>query len=165
MSSFNKIIKYRKFIKKQFKTKLFIKKYILVCDFNNFNGLGLKLLKLFLFKNNFKFKLYKNLLTNLFVNFKFINNNLIYFKFNKFNNIIKFIKFLQNFLIIPFFCFPLFIINRSKNIILTMNKLNLKQLFNFNKSNLIKIIFINFIKKLLLNYIIKILFKLKKCQL
>ena len=165
MSSFNKIIKYRKFIKKQFKTKIFIKKYLLICDFINFNGLGFKLLKLFLFKNNFKFKIYKNLLTNLFVNFKFINNNLIYFKFNKFNNIIKFIKFLQNFSIIPFFCFPLFIINKDKNIILTINKLNLKHLFTFNKIKLINIIFINFIKKLLLNYIIKILFKLKKCQL
>jgi hypothetical protein len=165
MTAFTKIIKYRKFIKKQFKLKIVSKKYLLICDFNNFNGLGFKLLKLFLFKNNFKFKLYKNLLTNTFINLKFINNNLIYFKFNKFNNIIKFIKFLKNFSIIPFFCFPLFIINKYKNIILTMNQLNLIQLSIFNKTKLINIIFINFIKKLLVNYIIKILFKLKKCQL
>jgi hypothetical protein len=167
LANFYKIIKYRKFLNKQQKSKfeLFNKKYLLVCDFNNFNGLGLKLLKLFLFKNNFKFKLYKYLLSNFYINKKLTNSYLIYFKFNKFNNIIKFIEFLKNFTMIPFFCFPLFIINKLKNILLPINHINLKNsLYKLNKVNLIKLIVLKFIKNLLINYIIKLLIKLKKCQ-
>jgi hypothetical protein len=166
-SNFYKIIKYRKFLKKKFQNKILIKnkkKYSLICDFNNFNGLGLKLLKLFLNKNNFKFKIYQNLFPKLFNNLTIINSKLIYFKFNKFNNIIKFIKFLKNLTIIPFFCFPLLILNQFKNIILPVNILNFNNLYQLNKKFLIKSIFINLIKNLLFNYLIKIIYKLKKCQ-
>jgi hypothetical protein len=164
LSNFYKLIKYRKFLKKQFKHKTLDKQYLLICDFNHFNGLGLKLLKLFIIKNVIKFNLYKNLLANFYINLNFINANLIYFKFNKFNNIIKFIKFLKYFTILPFFCFPTLILNKFKNIILPVHITKLIKSFQFNQQFLIKKIFINLIKKLILNYIIKIIIKLKKCQ-
>ena len=165
MSNFNKILKYRKFLIKQLKYTKLNSKYILLCDFNYFNGLGLKLLKYFLIKNNFKFNVNKKLLSNFFLNIKYINTNLIYFKFNKFNNIIKFIKILNKLTLIPFFFFPLLILNPSKNIIFPINKLNFEKLKCINRNFFIKLIFINFIKKLISNYIIKLLIKIKKCQL
>lgn len=165
MSTFIKLIKYRKFLNKQLKTKSINFKYILICDFNNFNGLGLKLLKLFIQKKQLKFKLYKKIFSNFYINLKYINNKLIYFKFNKFFNIIYFIKFLKNFTLIPFFCYPLIIINKQKNIFLPITKLNTNLLIGLNKINLIQIIFIKFIKNLLITYVIKLLLKLKKCQL
>jgi len=165
MSIFFKLIKYRKFLNKQLKTQSINNKYILICDYNNFNGLGLKLLKLFIQKKQFKFKLYKNLCLNFYNNLKYINNKLIYFQFNKFINLIYFIKFLKNLTLMPFFCYPLLILNKYKNIILPVTKLNFYQLNYLNKKNLIQIIFIKFIKKLLITYILKLLLKLKKCQL
>jgi hypothetical protein len=166
MSIFFKILKYRKFLNKQLKTTLIKKKkYILICDFNNINGLGFKLLRSFLFKNNFKLKLYKNLLSNYFLNISFINTKLIYFKFNKFFSIITFIKLLQNLTIIPFFCFPLIIINQFKNIIYSFNKISLRQFHLITKVNLIKIIFIKFIRKLLLNFILKLLYQFKNANI
>jgi len=112
MSIFFKLIKYRKFLNKQLKTQSINNKYILICDYNNFNGLGLKLLKLFIQKKQFKFKLYKNLCLNFYNNLKYINNKLIYFQFNKFINLIYFIKFLKNLTLMPFFVIHyLFLIN------------------------------------------------------
>ena len=67
-------------------------------------------------------------------------------------------------IIIPFFCFPLLILNQFKNIILPVNILNFNNLYQLNKKFLIKSIFINLIKNLLFNYLIKIIYKLKKCQ-
>lgn len=97
------ILKYRKYLKKISNNKKIIKKYYLICDFNNFNGLGLKLLKLYFIKYNLSLNLYKNLFNPIF--FKNKLSHLIYFQFNKFNSLLLFIKFMKKITIIPFF-FP-----------------------------------------------------------
>jgi len=157
------ILKYRKYLKKNSNNKQVLKKYNLICDFNNFNGLGLKLLKLYFIKYNLSLNLYKNLFNQINLNKK--PSNLIYFQFNKFNSIFLFIKLMRQLTLIPFFFFPLYIFNTQKNILVPFNYLNLNKLNNLNKSNLINLIIIKLIKNLILLIILKILKKINKCQL
>lgn len=156
------ILKYRKYLKKTSNNKKIIKKYYLICDFNNFNGLGLKLLKLYFIKYNLSLNLYKNLFNNIYLLKK--TSNLIYFQFNKFNSLLLFIKFMQKLTIIPFFLFPLYIFNIKKNILIPMNYLNLNKFINLNRINLVNIIIIKIIKNLIISIFFKLLSKINKCQ-
>ena len=158
------ILKYRKYLKKNSNNKRIFKKYSLICDFNNFNGLGLKLLKSYFIKYNLSLNLYKNLFNKIYLSKK--NSNLIYFQFNKFNSIFLFINLMQKLTTIPFFFFPLYIFNITKNILVPLNYLNLNKFNNLNKINLINFIIINTIKSLIISIVIKILKIInKKCQL
>lgn len=157
------ILKYRKYLKKISNNKKIIKKYYLICDFNNFNGLGLKLLKLYFIKYNLSLNLFKNLFNSIYLTKKI--SNLIYFQFNKFNSLLLFIKLMQKLTIIPFFFFPLYIFSIKKNILIPINFLSLNKFINLNKINLINIIIIKVIKNLVLLIILKILNKISKCQL
>jgi hypothetical protein len=162
-----KIIKFRKLIlinKKHFNINY---KYILLCDFNSFNGLALKLLKSYLLDsfNMFNFKPFKILFnTNLFVNNNFLKN-IVYFKFNCLNDILNLIDFFKHKTLIPFLIYPLYIININKNIIFSLKNLKNNYLKINSLNNIIysKIIYI--LKKLFLNILFQLSSKIKKCLL
>jgi hypothetical protein len=156
------ILKYRKFLKKISSNKLTIQKYNLICDFNNFNGLGLKLLRLYFIKYGLSFNLYKQLFYKL--SLKKTLSNVIYFQFSKFKSILSFIQLMSKLTIIPYFFFPLYITNKKKNILLPLNYLNLMTSLNLNKLDLLNLIIIKIIKNLIISIILKILKKIFKCQ-
>jgi hypothetical protein len=169
LNLYKKIIKYRKIILFN-KTKL--KKsstYLLICHFNNLNGLAFKLIKQFFFSLNQKlnFKPYKNTLSRFLFNnsYKKFNKNFIFFKFFNLNDILIFIDNIRNLTLIPFIIYPLFILNYKKNILISLKNLNINY-FNINKSvnTLIYIKIINILKKLIIKFFIQLNLKIKKQQ-
>lgn len=156
------LIKFRKliFLKNKLKHNMF--KFILICDFNNFNGLALKLLKSqflnLIVSSNLTFKPYKDLFKFKFSFNKKINKqSQIYFKFKNIKTLILLIDYFKNLSIIPFLIYPLFILNKKKNIIFPLNQLYF--LKNININNLILNIIIKPLKKIIINIFIKFFIK------
>jgi hypothetical protein len=157
---YKNLIKFRKliFLKNKLKNNIF--KFILICDFNNFNGLALKLLKSqflnLMFSSTLTFKPYKNLF-KFYFHKKINKQSQIYFKFKNIKTLILLIDYFKTLSIIPFLIYPLFILNKKKNIIFPLNQLYF--LKNININNLLINIIINPLKKIVLNIFIKFFIK------
>jgi hypothetical protein len=170
LTLYKKLIKYRKILLiNKIKLKN-LDKYILICDFNHFNNLALKLLKLHFLSANINtnlFKPYKNIFNKFIFNSKYkFNKNNIFFKFNDLKLILNFIENLKELTIIPFLVYPLFLINNKKNIMISLKNLDLNY---FNKFNNLKLFIYSHIiiilKKLIINFFFKITIKIKKWPL
>lgn len=166
---YKKILYYRKIILfNKIKTKKMFK-YLLICNFNNFNGLGLKLTKNFFIsldqKN--KFKPYKNLFNKFLFNnsYKKFNKNFIFFDFYSLSEILNFIENLRNLTLIPFIIYPLFILNYKKNNLISLKNLIINFLKHNNniKSFLYLKLILSF-KKFIIKFFIQLNLKIRKCQ-
>ena len=158
---YKKLIKYRRRLINHSKLIRINKiKYILICDFYNFNSLAIKLLKLYFLSKNkkYKFNPYKNLINKLIFN-KFITQSVIYFKFLKLNELLEFINYSKKLTLIPFLFCPVFILNKNYKIMLPFKNINITNLLNL-KSFYLNILII--LKKIILNLILKLNTKINK---
>lgn len=166
---YRKLIKYRNIINLNKIKNKELKGYLIICDFNSFNGLALKLLKLnvLALNKNFLFKPYKNIIhKNLFYHkFKFYNKNSLFFHFKTVPEIFLFLENAKKLGLIPFCFFPLNILNLKKKIILSFKNVNLK-FFNIPLSinSYLYSIVILLLKKIIIKLFLQLNLYTKKCQ-
>ena len=149
INKFKIILKQRKFLKKlnsNFILKQLNWNYFIVFHFNTLSGLGFKLLKYLLNNsNNFnlKFKIYYNYFTNYN-----IKNHLLIAVETDFE-LLKLINKLNEFIIIPYILYPLYILNSNKNILFEFKyiNININKNLNFSKKNIIDMVLIKLLKK------------------